>query len=122
MFTRVHTKFKSICVNRILDDFSDFVDEKHITTAYDVKQGKPAPYPYLMGLQKAGGLRPWEAIVVENAPLGIRAGASARIFTVAVNTGPLESQVLLKAGANLLFERMTSFSLAWPELIKSLSL
>ena len=108
-------------LRRILQDFGAYVDEHHITTAYDVKQGKPAPDPYLMGLQKAGGLHPWEAIVVENAPLGIRAGAAARIFTVAVNTGPLEGQVLLEAGANLLFERMTSFSLAWPELIKSLS-
>ena len=38
-------------------------------SAYDVKRGKPNPDPYLMGLQKAGNLKPWEGIVVENAPL-----------------------------------------------------
>ena len=30
-----------------------------------------------------------EAIVVENAPLGVEAGHNAGIFTIAVNTGPL---------------------------------
>ena len=31
---------------RLLHDFGDFLDEAHITTAYDVKNGKPAPDPY----------------------------------------------------------------------------
>ena len=106
-------------IARLLKDFGQFVDEQHITTAYDVRRGKPSPDPYLMGLQKAGNLHPWEAIVVENAPLGVRAGAAARIFTVAVNTGPLAAQVLLDAGANLLFDRMTTFSHDWPKLIQS---
>ena len=38
-----------------------------------------------------------------NAPIGVQAGAAAGIFTIAVNTGPLDGQVLLDAGANLLF-------------------
>ena len=49
-------------INRLLKDFGEFLDEDHIVTAYDVKHGKPAPDPYLMGLQKAGGLNPWEAL------------------------------------------------------------
>ena len=97
-------------IKRILKDFGDFVSEDHITTAYDVKRGKPNPDPYLMGLQKAGNLNPWEAIVVENAPLGIRAGYAARIFTVAVNTGPLADEELLMAGANLTFPNMQEVS------------
>ena len=96
-------------ISRILSDFGAFVTEDHITTAYDVRRGKPAPDPYLMGLQKAGDLKPWEAVVVENAPLGVRAGAAARIFTVAVNTGPLADQVLLDAGADILFPSVTDF-------------
>ena len=66
--------------------------------------------PYLMGLKKAGNLNPWEAIVVENAPLGIRAGVAAKIFTIGVNTGPLANEVLLQAGANLLFPTMQQLS------------
>ena len=103
-------------INRILKDFGDYVDETNITTAYDVRRGKPNPDPYLMGLQKAGNLDPWQAIVVENAPLGIRAGYAARIFTVAVNTGPLPNNELLAAGANLIFASMTDFSNDWLEL------
>jgi len=107
-------------IKRILKDFGQFVDEDHITTAYDVKRGKPNPDPYLMGLKKAGNLMPWEAFVVENAPLGVKAGVAANIFTIAVNTGPLPSQVLLDANADLLFPKMTDFSDNWENLIMSI--
>lgn len=101
-------------IARILRDFGDFVSPEHITTAYDVKRGKPNPDPYLIGLEKAGGLLPSEAMVVENAPLGIRAGVAAGIYTIAVNTGPLPDHVLLDAGANILFPTMQALSKAWP--------
>ena len=103
-------------ISRILKDFGDYVDEAHITTAYDVTRGKPLPDPYLMGLHKAGDLAPWQAVVIENAPLGVRSGHAARIFTIAVNTGPLPNNELLAAGANLLFSSMTDFSEHWTEL------
>jgi HAD superfamily hydrolase (TIGR01509 family) len=103
-------------IQRLLTDFSDFLDENHITTAYDVKKGKPAPDPYLAGLQKMGELNPWEALVVENAPLGVRAGAAARIFTIAVNTGPLPDSSLTEAGADLLFTKMTDLKDRWQEI------
>ena len=107
-------------INRILKDFGTFVDEAHITTAYDVRRGKPKPDPYLKGLRKAGDLKPYEAFVVENAPLGIRAGAAAKIFTIAVNTGPLPAQTLLDANADLLFPTMTDFSENWGKIMLSL--
>lgn len=103
-------------IQRILKDFGAFVDESCITTAYDVTHGKPAPDPYLMGLQKAGALMPYEAVVVENAPLGIRSGHAAKILTVAVNTGPLPDEELLVAGANLIFPTMQAFSDHWHDL------
>ena len=106
-------------IRRILKDFGAFVDEGHITTAYDVRRGKPKPDPYLMGLRKAGDLQPNEAFVVENAPLGIRAGVAAKIFTIAVNTGPLPAQTLLDANADLLFPTMTDFSNNWKNLLLS---
>ena len=101
-------------IKRILKDFSEFVTQEHITTAYDVKRGKPYPDPYLAGLSKAGGLHPCEAVVIENAPLGVRAGVAAKIFTIAVNTGPLPAQVLLDANADLLFPTMKDLSACWP--------
>ena len=104
-------------IQRLKKDFGSFVDEAHITTAYDVHHGKPAPDPYLMGLQKAGNLQPYEAIVIENAPLGVRAGHAARIFTIAVNTGPLPNEELLGAGADLIFSNMKELSRQWQKLI-----
>lgn len=102
-------------INRLVTDFAEFLDERHIVTAYDVQRGKPNPDPYLMGLQKMGGLQPWEAIVIENAPLGVKAGTAARIFTIAVNTGPLPDHILLEAGADLLFPKMTVLAEEWQD-------
>ena len=96
-------------IQRLLNDFGKYLDEEHIVTAYDVKRGKPNPDPYLMGLQKAGNLQPWEGIVVENAPLGVRAGVAANIFTVAINSGPLPDTELSDKGSNLLYHQMTEF-------------
>lgn len=39
-------------IERVTRDFGDFVSKDQITTAYDVKRGKPNPDPYLMGLKK----------------------------------------------------------------------
>lgn len=86
-----------------------------MVTAFDVKHGKPHPEPYLMGMQK-GGLSPEECIVVENAPLGVRAAKAAGIFTVAVNTGPLPDSALLDEGADMLFPSMQALSDAWAQL------
>lgn len=55
------------------------------------------------------GTKPWETIVVENAPLGVRAGVAAGAFTIAVNTGPLPDEMLLDEGADLLFHSMDEF-------------
>lgn len=90
-----------------------------MVTAFDVKYGKPNPEPYLMGLQKAG-VEANEAIVVENAPLGVRAGVAAGIFTVAVNTGPLPDKVLLDEGANYLFHSMPDFNKNWENFYQAI--
>ena len=104
-------------IERLLHDFGQYLDEDHITTAYDVKRGKPYPDPYLMGLRKAGNLQPNEGIVVENAPLGIRAGVSAGIFTVAINSGPLPDVSLLDEGANVLYDTMTQLVDDWDNYV-----
>lgn len=81
-----------------------FYKEKMVT-AYDVKKGKPDPEPYLMALEKAG-LQADQAIVVENAPLGVRSAKGAGIFTVAVNTGILSDDDLWQAGADVVLPDM----------------
>jgi HAD superfamily hydrolase (TIGR01509 family) len=89
---------------------------ERMVTALDVKIGKPNPEPYLMALRK-GELQPWEAFVVENAPLGVEAARAAGLFVIAVNTGLLPDSCLYDAGAGLLFHGMTALSDAWDEIM-----
>lgn len=94
-------------------EFPGLVSRERIVTSFDVTHGKPDPEPYLRGLEKAG-VKPTEAVVIENAPLGVRAGVAAGIFTIAVNTGPLPDGDLTCEGANLVFKDMPSLRDAWP--------
>ena len=104
-------------IERLLKDFGRYLTREHIVTAYDVRHGKPHPEPYEEGLRKMGHLRPWEAIVVENAPLGVRAGVAAGCLTVAVNTGPLPHQVLAEAGAHMVFNDMYELCNHWSAIV-----
>ena len=106
-------------IKRLLDDFNGFLTENHIVTAYDVERGKPNPDPYLMGLRKAGNLQSWQGIVVENAPLGVRAGSAAGCFTIGVNSGPLPDSSLADNGADIVLQSMTELCGMWNELIEN---
>ena len=87
-------------LDRLEHNFPGMFRQELMVTAFDVKYGKPNPEPYLMALEK-GGLKPNEAIVIENAPLGVEAGHKAGIFTIAVNTGPLTSGIEQAEGLHL---------------------
>ena len=102
-------------LNRIQSHFPDLFNENHIVTSFNVKRGKPYPDPYLLALEK-GGFAPNEAIVVENAPLGVTAGVAAGLFTIAANTGPLNPQVLYNAGANMVFPSVQAIHDEWEKL------
>lgn len=99
-------------LDKLNHSYPDVFKQELMVTAFDVKYGKPNPEPYLMALQKAR-IAANEAIVVENAPLGVRAGVAAGIFTVALNTGPLPDKALLDEGADLLFPSMQTFNENW---------
>ena len=92
-------------LDRLEADFPGFFKKELMVTAYDVKFGKPHPEPYLMGLKKAG-VEASEAIVIENAPLGVESGKAAGIYTIAVNTGPLPDEILFNAGADCVYPSM----------------
>ena len=96
-------------LNRLETHFPGYFSPDRVISSKDVKHGKPHPEPYLMALAKAG-ISPWQAIVVENAPLGVQAAHAAQIFTIAVNTGPLPESALLDSGANLLYPSMTALA------------
>lgn len=107
-------------LDRLNEHYPGIFCRELMVTAFDVKHGKPDPEPYLMGMQK-GGLAPRECIVVENAPLGVRAAKAAGIFTIAVNTGPLPDNALLDEGADCLYPSMQALCDSWEGFYKSLT-
>ena len=62
---------------------------------------------------KKGNLSPSEAIVIENAPLGVRSSVAAGIFTIGINTGILHPEELKKEGANLVFSSVKELIKYW---------
>ena len=103
-------------IERLKRDYGRFIDEQHIVTAYDVTRGKPHPEPYLKGLEKCGNLNPWEAVVVENAPLGVEAAVAARIFTVCINTGHLPVTLFEERHTDLILGSMAQLNERWQTL------
>lgn len=102
-------------IERLIRDYGKFLSVDHLVTAYDVSEGKPSPTPYLTGLRKMGDLHPWEAIVVENAPLGVRSAVAARILTIAINSGSLPVAILANEGPDLILENMPELNNQWAQ-------
>ncbi|MBR2638141.1 MAG: HAD-IA family hydrolase [Bacteroidaceae bacterium] len=105
-------------LNKIESNFPGLFNTSHIVTSFNVKRGKPYPDPYLLALEK-GNLTPDQAIVVENAPLGVEAAVAAGLFTIAANTGPLKESVLAEAGANLIFPSIQALCDEWERIYQS---
>ena len=106
-------------LDRIQSNFPGLFDANHIISSFNVKRGKPYPDPYLLALER-GGFKADEAIVVENAPLGVTAGVAAELFTIAANTGPLKDEILAEAGASLVFPSMQALCDEWEKLFEAL--
>ncbi len=99
-------------LDKLVRDYDGLILPDMIVSSNDVNNGKPHPEPYLKGLEKAGVCAS-EAIVVENAPLGIRAARAANITTLAVNTGPLPNAMLTAEGAAEVYSSMQALADDW---------
>lgn len=104
-------------LSRLEHNFPGIFEKDKMVTAFDVKYGKPHPEPYLLGLQKTG-LKPWEVLAVDNAPLGVESASAAHLFTVGLNTGPLEPEILSQAGADIILNSMQELFEKWDTLFK----
>lgn len=105
-------------LDRISHDYPGIFAPGMRVTALDVTHGKPDPEPYLKGLQLAA-CQPSEAIVIENAPLGVLAGHRAGCFTVGVTTGPIPEAEMTGAGADIVYSSMPEFAQKLPTLINA---
>lgn len=106
-------------IDKLYHHFPGIFTRERMVTAHDVVKGKPNPEPYLRGLDKTGAT-PREAIVIENAPLGVRAAVAAGIFTIAVNTGPLSEKQLYDEGANIVLSGMDELGDRYKELLEAI--
>ena len=104
-------------LDSLQNSFPNIFEKENMVTAFDVKNGKPHPEPYLKALKKSG-LQPWEVVVIENAPLGVESANAAKLFTIAVNTGPLNPEVLSNSGANLVLKDMEDLYNKWENLFE----
>ena len=101
------------------EDFEDFTTYDHIIRGKDVTRGKPDPDPYTLACRRIG-IQPFEAIAIENAPLGIESADRAGVFCIAVNTGILESSVLRSAGARVVFDSCADVANNWRQILACL--
>lgn len=106
-------------IDRISRDYPGAFKPDNFITSRSVAHGKPDPEPYLKAM-KIAGAKPWQSIVVENAPCGVRAGARSGAFTVGVATGPIPVESLTEAGAAITFDSMGAFVKALPTIIADL--
>lgn len=106
-------------INSVHEFFPGIFKPENMLTALNVKKGKPSPEPYLEAIRRSG-VNPWEAIVVENAPLGVESSIAAGIFTIAVNTGPLDPKNLRDKGAQMVFfDGVAELNEKWEDIYQS---
>lgn len=96
-----------------------FAPDKRVT-ALNVTHGKPDPEPYLKGLEMAGCTAA-EAIVIENAPLGVLAGHRSGCFTVGITTGPIPEADMYASGADIVYDSMPTFATRLKILLDTLN-
>jgi len=75
--------FRYLVTELIPEKLLQYVDV--IVSVDDVREGKPNPAPYLKAVEQLQ-VKPEQTIVVENAPMGIKAAKAAGLFCIAIST------------------------------------
>lgn len=75
--------FRYLVFELIPQELMHYVDV--VISVDDVKKGKPNPDPYIEAVKKLQ-VNPEHVIVVENAPMGIKAAKAAGLFCIAIRT------------------------------------
>lgn len=75
-----------------------------LITADDVRQGKPAPEPYLIGAQRLG-VAVDRCVVIEDAPAGVEAGKKAGMRVIGI-ASTHQRDALLASGADFVIGQL----------------
>ena len=111
---------KPMLREELVEDFGDFLVAERVITGGDTLRGKPDPGPYQEACKRAR-LSHDEAIVVENAPLGIESAVKCGCFCLAVNTGILDDRELICAGAHMVYPNCVSLADSWSDVSAAFS-
>lgn len=96
-------------IDRLERDFPGAFSSGLMVTSASVTHGKPHPEPFLKAMELAG-VTPQEAVVIENAPLGVESGARSGAFTIGLTTGPVPPEALAEAGADVVLPSMEALA------------
>ncbi len=108
-------------LDRLNNDYPGAFADSHRVTALNVTHGKPHPEPYLKGMEMAG-VKYWQSMAIENAPIGVESAVASGAFTVALTTGPIPAETFAASGADLVLPSMQVLADIMPELLKHLRL
>lgn len=103
-------------LERLEKDFPGAFPSGRRITAKDVVHGKPAPEPFLRGMERTGA-QPFQSIAIDNAPLGVESASRSGALTIGVRTGPLPEGALLAAGADIELNSMIECAVLLAELL-----
>lgn len=93
---------RTAMLDRLILEFSPYLDEAIFVSGQEDIPSKPSPEPYLAACRRLG-VEPTSALVIENAPLGVRSASAAGCHVVAINSGPLDPVELTDSGAISIF-------------------
>ena len=97
---------QELLLDELCADFFGLILKGNIISGKDVKNCKPHPEPYLTALARSG-YTAGQVLVIENAPLGVKAAKDAGIYTIGVNTGILADEILWNSGADVVLNELS---------------
>ncbi len=100
---------------RLIEEFGSAIHQKRIITGKDYFLGKPSPEPYIIACAKAK-CEPHDTLCIENSPLGVQSATEAGVFCIAVNTGPIDENILVQKGARAVFKSCNDLASKWHEM------
>lgn len=92
----IATSSRRMVFNQKAQSHQDFVGKMHhIICGSDVTHGKPHPEIFIVALEKFENVKPEEALVFEDSPLGVKAANSAGIPCVFVPDENMDAEAML---------------------------